>query len=351
MKHLLSTILLLTIIGNPYAQKLDSNWVDLFNGTNFDGWYSYIKNSAFDDPKNDPKEHFKILEDQGSKIIDYQALTGTSPGFLSTDSAYSRYHFRVEYRLGTKCILNNYCKNSGLLYAMIQDGIWGLGIESNMYFEWPSAFSPLGKGGNRVKVDAVRPNFNSFQKEAEKMGKYAPVGEWNRMEVIVWGADSAKQIINGLLGGWGKGIKKPDGSPLTRGRIALQIEGNDVSFRNPQIRNIDKAADTLGCTDSLASNFNPSATKNDGSCITTSIQASQSLFNFVTYNKQESSLHFSIEDSHENYLFKLTDVQGKIFWNYSGSDRQSFDLTLPQGIYFMHYSRKGFSDIQKINVF
>ena len=220
--------------------EIDSNWVPLFNGKDLTNWYAYIAapgvaQKRYENPADDPDKCYKIVNGE----IVYKADTTKSQtvGYLGTDLDYSRYHFRVEYKIGPNCAKGlDYCKNSGIMYHMAKDGIFGIGIESNMYWNWPTAIAPLGN----VTFVNVRKDFGNFGTEAATMGVYAPVGEWNTMEIKVWGDSATEHYVNGHLGGWGQGIKKPDGTPLTKGRVALQIEGNDISFRNPMIRDIDK---------------------------------------------------------------------------------------------------------------
>jgi hypothetical protein len=124
---------------------------------------------------------------------------------------------------------------------MIQDGVWGVGIESNMYWSWPTAFAPLGG----VTVTSSRPGFGNFQAGADSMSQWTSDTGWNTMEVRVWGDSAVEQWVNGHLGGWGRGIRQPGGAPLIRGRISLQAEGNDVSFRNPEIRGFAPAVGVI----------------------------------------------------------------------------------------------------------
>ena len=257
-----------------WSQKLDSNWVPLFNGKDLKNWYSYVAPSGaaikrYEDPALDPAGTFKLADG----IISHTVVPGAklTNGFLGTDTAYSRYQFRVEYKFGATCAVDvdpKYCKNSGLLYHMVKDGIWGTGIECNLYWDWPTATASLGG----VVFAQERRDFGNFQAAADSMNKYTTDGQWNTMEIRVWGDSAAQHFVNGHLGGWVVGIKAPDGSKLVKGHVALQIEGNDVSFRNAMIRDLDRRVDILGCTKKEAPNFDPKATKDDGSCPTTGIR-------------------------------------------------------------------------------
>jgi hypothetical protein len=69
------------------------------------------------------------------------------------------------------------------------------------------------------------------------------VDGWNTAEVIARG-DSTVHILNGKVVNHGKNIRLVDpkdsskSPPLTRGRIALEIEAAEIFFRNVEIRNL-----------------------------------------------------------------------------------------------------------------
>lgn len=218
----------------------DSNWVALFNGRDLSNWYAYLAppggpEKRYENPADDPARNYRV--ENGEIVHTVSPDVNQTVGYLGTDVEYSRYHFRVEYKLGARCAKGvTYCKNSGLMYHMAKDGIFGTGIECNMYWDWPTAIAGLGG----VKFDRSRAGFQNFEAEANKMNQYTTDGAWNVMEIKVWGDSAAEHYVNGRLGGWVVGLKQSNGTPLAKGRVALQIEGNDVSFRNPRIRDLDK---------------------------------------------------------------------------------------------------------------
>jgi len=235
MRYTLFTVILIGFQLSS-AQPLDTNWRALFNGTDLNNWYAYVVPPTgparkHDIPTADPDSTYRVVN--GLIVHRIKVGVAQTSGLLVTDSIYSRYIFRVDYKFGPNCSQGvTYCKNSGLLYDMLQDGVWGVGIESNMYWSWPTAFAPLGG----VTATSSRPNFGNFQAGADSMSQWSSDTGWNTMEVRVWADSLVQQYVNGHLGGWGMGIKQPGGARLLSGRIALQAEGNDVSFRNPQIR-------------------------------------------------------------------------------------------------------------------
>ncbi|MBF0431044.1 MAG: DUF1080 domain-containing protein [Fibrobacteria bacterium] len=330
---------------SAWSLRVDSNWVDLFNGEDFTGWYSYVvppssSPATYQSPADDPGKNFQIID---TVIVhDVNPAVKQTSCYLMTKKSYSRYHFRVDYKLGNDCASNvTYCKNSGLLYCHIEDGVWGVGIESNMYFDWPTALAPL-TGSKKTSFASVRSNFDNFGTEADKMNDYTTDGEWNTMEVKVWADSAVEQWVNGHLGGWATGIKQPNGQPLTEGRIGLQGEGNDVSFRNPQIRLLDDPIKYWGCTDTNAENYEEEATHDDSSCIVTvkSTPGPIQQINGVTITSQEVSV------SHpKNFNMIFRDITGSITNNISGMGPYSFDLSSLEknGIHLVTISIDGIS--------
>ena len=68
---------------------------------------------------------------------------------------------------------------------------------------------------------------------------------WNTAEVIAKG-DTVTHILNGKVVNRGVGVRLVDpehpdapAKPITRGRIALEIEAAEIEFRNVEIRRLD----------------------------------------------------------------------------------------------------------------
>jgi len=330
-------------VGLAWPQKLDSNWIALFNGRDFSNWYSYIAPPTgaakrFADPAADPDKNFRVVN--GEIVHAASATVNQTMGYLGTDSAYSRYQFRVEYKFGPTCAKGvSYCRNSGLLYHMIKDGIFGEGIECNMYWDWPTAIAGLGG----VTFDKARPGFGNFEAEADKMNQYTNDGEWNVMEIRVWGDSAAEHYVNGHLGGWVVGIKQSDGRPLKKGAVALQIEGNDVSFRNPRIRDLDRRVDTLGCMDKKAPNYNPKATKDDGTCnVTRDVEHPPHVDPSWFQAGMLQSGRLTLKGG-ETHVVEIMDVNGRVVFSRSIPQPMSIDFRdlLPDGLYFVRIRSGG----------
>ena len=70
------------------------------------------------------------------------------------------------------------------------------------------------------------------------------VDGWNTVEVIARG-DTTVHILNGQVVNQGRNVRlvdpeKPGSArPITRGRIALEIEAAELYFRNVELRNLE----------------------------------------------------------------------------------------------------------------
>ncbi|MGA2600663.1 MAG: DUF1080 domain-containing protein [Bryobacteraceae bacterium] len=97
------------------ASGPDSAWTPLFNGRNFDGWYTYLPSTG---KNNDPKKVFKV-EDGMIHILDIPETDEKQEfGYLSTERELSNCRIRVEFKWGTKRFVpnNENKRDSGLLY-------------------------------------------------------------------------------------------------------------------------------------------------------------------------------------------------------------------------------------------
>src|SRR5208283_69052 len=91
----------------------DDGWTPLFNGKNFDGWYTYLKSSG---KNHDPSGVFKT-ENGAIHILDVPAGQGEN-GYLSTTREFSNVRIHAEYKWGVKRVAEGK-RDSGLLYLAV----------------------------------------------------------------------------------------------------------------------------------------------------------------------------------------------------------------------------------------
>ena len=291
----------------PRAQPThaDSGWVALWNGTNWNGLYVYAVNVGL--PNVNTQTTFAI---QGGTI----RCSGSPNGYLGTIRQYSHYRVHVEYQWPTG---TSSSANAGLLVhldsAQAFSPTWDFSnnrprsMEVNMRrdtnFPWslwsgsqlgpyitttvnsvPAAGSagrylfggtvwtndPWGSGNTRVITGDLQAN------------PELPLGQWNSGFAHVFG-DSAELVLNGQIRtrGWNFQLRQNPGNPTprvpcVRGNIGLQSEGAQIFYRNFEIMELDSNTGIplnarRGCTNPAASNYDPRAVVDNGSCTTTPI--------------------------------------------------------------------------------
>ena len=97
------------------AAPADTSKVEhLFNGQDLDGWYTWLRDSKYDDPQ----KVYSVVDDQ-------IRISGNGYGYLATRNTYRDYHLVVEYRWGNYNHASRVGKahDSGLfLHASGKDG-------------------------------------------------------------------------------------------------------------------------------------------------------------------------------------------------------------------------------------
>lgn len=225
-----------------------------FNGKDLAGFYTYLAESRYDDPK------------QVFTVVDGMIrVSGEEFGGFITKESYRDYHLIVEWKWGdeTSGSRVDKARDSGiLLHCVGEDGAAGgnwmesqecqiieggcgdfimvggaakpsltcevrIGADGQPYYE---------KGGERQTSDSGRYNWwgrdPGWKDELGFRGARdveKPAGEWNRMEVICDGS-TITNIVNGLV------VNVGTESSLTAGKILFQSEGAELFFRKIEIR-------------------------------------------------------------------------------------------------------------------
>lgn len=210
----------------------------------------------------------------------YKDAPGGSPqpaGYIVTEKEYSNYHLRLEYKWGEKHFQPRMKtrRDAGIMYHVVgKDGVWPRCIEcqiqendvgdiftvnTRLATTVDAATTNLvslvttNQAGTVLTNRVVRPVFTlpdkggmSFEQGvAEGIRRVIrnPMNEregWNTVEVIVRG-DQATYIVNGKVNNRASRIQeKVNGEwvPLTKGKIALQLEFAEVLYRNVEIKEL-----------------------------------------------------------------------------------------------------------------
>jgi len=218
--------------GSTSTNQPNAGWVALFDGKTLAGWHSYGKTT--------PGSAWKV--DDGAIHLDAsskQSYQTNGGGDLVTDAEYENYHLKLEWKISPN-------GNSGIIINTKEDTSkyresWYTGMEMQVLDNngHSDGKIPKHRAGNLYDLIAV-------SKETVK-----PVGEWNLAEVVN-NRGKLDLYLNGehvvdtrmdddawrnLIAG-SKFKDMPDFAKFSRGRIGLQDHGNDVWFRNIQIKQL-----------------------------------------------------------------------------------------------------------------
>jgi len=225
-------------------------WIPLFNGKNFDGWYTFLASHG---KNNDPGGVFKV-ENGVIHILDV-APGKMEDGYLATTQEFSNVRIRAEYKWGTKRSSEGK-RNSGLLYLAVgPDRVYPLSLECQI--EETDVGDLWIVNGASVTAFLISPTFPMYDDDMStgtrvrslpgnssrvlKSGDFEDRAGWNTVEVILEG-DRSKHLVNGRIVNTAWDIKQPDPQnparmiPLKSGRILLEAEGSEIWFRDVRIR-------------------------------------------------------------------------------------------------------------------
>lgn len=218
MKYTIQFIVAILLLGDTYAQKTRS----LFNGKDFSGWYSFIKNRG---KNNDSAGVFSVKDG-------LLHITGQEFGYLVTEKKFTDFHLIVEFKWGEKKYppRENRVRDNGILYYVVDsDRVWPRAIECQIQ---------EGDCGDFWLIDSVTLVMDGARTEATKNTRVAkkkdnekPSGEWNRLEII---AQKGKcvHIMNGVV------VNEGTDASLRTGRLLIQSEGAEIYYRKIEIQEL-----------------------------------------------------------------------------------------------------------------
>jgi Domain of Unknown Function (DUF1080) len=227
-------------------------WISLFNGKDFDGWYTYLESSG---KNKDPKAVFKV-ENGMIHILDVPMSDGRSDnGYLATNQDFADVRIHAEYKWGVKRSSEGK-RNSGLLYLGVgPDAIYPTSLECQI--EETDVGDLWIVNGAVVTAFFIGPNLPVYDDDMQtgtpvrslpghssrvvKSGDFENRDGWNTVEVILHG-DRTTHLVNGRIVNSARDIQRPDPSnpsrmiPLKSGRILLEAEGSEIWFREIKIK-------------------------------------------------------------------------------------------------------------------
>ena len=227
--------------------------VALFNGRDLDGWYTWLRESKYQDPR-------RVFSVENGQI----RISGEEWGGIATRHSYRDYHLTVEWRWGKKTWGDRARKarDSGIMiHATGEDGavggIWLESIESQIIEGGSGDILPVaGKGrpsltatvrqqgrelywdknGTPVTRDSGRINWWGRSPEwKDELGFRGsqdvekPTGKWNRQEILAEG-DRISYVVNGTV------VNQAYGLSHRAGKIQIQSEGAEIFIRKVELR-------------------------------------------------------------------------------------------------------------------
>ena len=239
---------------------LEPGFTSLFNGSSLDGWISARQDTVGSKFSVD-EETQSIVTYAGREQGDEEATD-----VLYTTTDYSHYILKLDYKWGEKRFAprGDWERDAGLLFH----------ITGELNQVWPDCIEmQIGESTNEVVggkryhtgdlfVIGHRPHV-SVQVSPEgfydstlpfqavglegwgrcwtPLGRERPHGEWNQIEIRVYGAERALFFLNGVqvLEIRDFGRTETDGvHPLSQGRIGFQAEWAEIYYRNIRIKEL-----------------------------------------------------------------------------------------------------------------
>lgn len=234
--------------------------IQLFNGKDLAGFYSWNKETLYEDPLRAFRVTDGLLH-----------VTGEGPfGGLLTNREYRDYHLKFEYKWGEKTwgTRADKSRDSGiLLHCQGPDGNWDSWVTSIEYqvieggtgdiillsdgkdYDGSeivvSVESQVVDGANRQTVwskdgerrTITRGRINWFGRDPDwqdvrgfrgRNDVESPWGEWTRCEAVVDGGH-LRYFVNGVL------VNEILSGTLDHGRLLIQTEGAEIFYRNLEL--------------------------------------------------------------------------------------------------------------------
>jgi hypothetical protein len=205
------------------AQQQQKELKPLFNGKNFDGWYSFLTSKG---KNNDPEKVFNI--ENGLLHI-----SGKEFGYICTEKVFDNFHLVVEFKWGTKKYpprdADTTRRDNGILYFVplnAKDFVWPKSIECQIQEGDVGDFWMVDSA--TVIVDGVRSIPKDFNRAKKKVDAEKPTGEWNRVEVIS-NKGKLTHIVNGVV------VNEATDPSVKEGKIIIQSEGAEIYYRKIEI--------------------------------------------------------------------------------------------------------------------
>ena len=242
--------------GIKSIREANQKEVQLFNGENLDGWYTFLKGKGRD---HDPNKVFTINDG-------LLTISGEEFGCITTNNEYENYKLIVEFKWGNVTFdpRIDKARDSGILMHSIGEdggssGIWMKSIECQIIEGGTGDVIVVGDGTPSFSVTSPVAHEKQngsyiYKPEGELVTIYSgrinwfdrdpnwqdvkgfrgvndiekPVGEWNKVECIVKGGEILI-YLNDIL------VNHVVDCQPQKGRIQIQSEGAEIFFRKIEL--------------------------------------------------------------------------------------------------------------------
>lgn len=207
----------------------NKGWQKLFDGKSTSGWHTYGKQQA--------GAAWKV--DDGALYLDAKNKTKETGGDLVTNEEFSNFHLKLEWKISKN-------GNSGIIFFVNED----LSKYPASYNTGPEMQVLDNDGHADGKINKHRAG-DLYDLIASSSEPVKPVGQWNKVEIV---ANNGKLdfFMNGIkvvsTTMWDDQWKKmvagskfktmPGFSIYKSGKIALQDHGDEVWYRNIEIKRL-----------------------------------------------------------------------------------------------------------------
>ncbi len=263
---LLAALLCLGLSGSVRADEpiTPTEVIKLFNGENLENWYTWLRDTKLEDPRNVFTVKDGLLH-----------ISGDGLGAITTHKEYTNYRLVTEWKWGERTWGNRKqaTKDSGILVHGIgpdggYNGIWLCSIEAQIIeggcgdfivvagkledgspaplsitanvvqdrdgeYVWSREGQPRTFTSGRVNWFGRDPDWKDELGFRGKQDVEKPDGEWNRMEVICDG-DRITNIVNGVV------VNEAYNVTPTAGKIQIQSELAEIIFRKIELHPLEK---------------------------------------------------------------------------------------------------------------
>lgn len=258
-----AALVLLSLLSLPSRSPADwrtapaSDWQEIFNGRNLDGWVVKLAHHEVGDNYGDT---FRVEHGLIRVMYDKYTDFGARFGHLFYNQKLSHYVVSVEYRFFGEQM------KGGPAYARLNSGVMIHSQAPETILkdqDWPISVEAQLLAGNRTTMNVCTPGTEIFMHGdmvkahcTNSTSKIYPDNDWVSVQVEVLGSERVRHLIDGatvleyekpmigggVANGYDPAIKK-DGTILEDGYLALQAESQPVEFRNVRLLNLS------GCMD------------------------------------------------------------------------------------------------------